>query len=132
MKPITRVSCFWLISGPLTQPSSLGAPSLNVFAIIAMPSTTRSYTPRCTKIRDPHTQPWPECTKMPSDAIKIALSMSASSKISTGDFPPSSSVTFFRLPADARTISLPTSVDPVKATFSTSGCAVIAAPAVWP
>jgi hypothetical protein len=30
------------------------------------------------------------------------------------------------------TISLPTSVEPVKATFSTSGCAVMAAPAVWP
>ena len=63
---------------------------------------------------------------------KMALSRSASSKISTGDLPPSSSVTFFRLSADARTISLPTSVEPVNATFSTSGCAVIAAPAVWP
>jgi hypothetical protein len=105
---------------------------LNEFAIIATPSTTWSNTPRCTKIRDPHTQPCPECTKMPSDAIRMALFMSASSKISTGDFPPSSSMTFFKFPADARTISLPTSVDPVKATFSTSGCAVIAAPAVWP
>jgi len=35
-------------------------------------------------------------------------------------------MTFLRLSADARTISLPTSVDPVNATFSTSGCAVIA------
>ena len=69
---------------------------------------------------------------MPSEAIRMALSRSASSKISTGDLPPSSSVTFFRLSADARTISLPTSVEPVNATFSTSGCAVIAAPAVWP
>src|ERR1700677_1860703 len=97
MKPRTRVSCFWLISGPLAQPSSLGAPSLNVFAIAAMPSTTRSYTPRCTKIRDPHTQPWPECTKMPIDARNMALSRLASSKISTGDLPPSSSMSFLRL-----------------------------------
>jgi hypothetical protein len=36
------------------------------------------------------------------------------------------------LSAEARTISLPTSVEPVKATFSTPACAVIAAPAVWP
>jgi hypothetical protein len=51
----------------------------------------------------------------------------------TGDLPPSSSVTFFRLLVpDAPTIARPTSVDPVKATFSTSGCAVMAAPAVWP
>jgi hypothetical protein len=41
-------------------------------------------------------------------------------------------MTFLRLPADARTISLPISVEPVNATFSTSGCAVMAAPAVWP
>src|SRR5689334_16641501 len=49
-----------------------------------------------------------------------------------GDLPPSSSETFFRLPAAACTISLPTSVEPVNATLSTSGCAAIAAPAVSP
>ena len=49
-----------------------------------------------------------------------------------GDFPPSSSETFFRLPVAAWTISRPTSVDPVKATLSTPGCAAIAAPAVSP
>ena len=49
-----------------------------------------------------------------------------------GDFPPSSSDTFFKFPAAARTISLPTSVEPVNATLSTSGCAASAAPAVSP
>ena len=50
-----------------------------------------------------------------------------------GDLPPSSSVTFLRLllPA-ACTISRPTSVEPVKATLSTSGWAASAAPAVSP
>jgi len=43
----------------------------------------------------------------------------------------SSSDTFFRFPAAARTISLPTSVE-VNATLSTSGCAASAAPAVSP
>ena len=38
-----------------------------------------------------------------------------------GDLPPSSSDTFFKLPAAAWTISLPTSVEPVKAILSTSG-----------
>jgi len=49
-----------------------------------------------------------------------------------GDLPPSSSETRFRLPAAALTISLPTSVEPVKATLSTSGCSARAAPAVSP
>ncbi len=42
--------------------------------------------------------------------------------------PPSSSVTFFRLPATTRAMPRPTSVEPVKATLSTSGCAIRAAP----
>ena len=84
-------------------------------------------------MRDPQTHAWPEWMKVPNAAIGMAVFRSASLKTTTGDFPPSSSVTFFRLltPA-AATIARPTSVDPVKATFSTSGCAVIAAPAVWP
>ena len=50
-----------------------------------------------------------------------------------GLLPPSSRVSFFRLLApEAATISLPTSVDPVKATLSTSWWAASAAPAVSP
>ena len=50
-----------------------------------------------------------------------------------GLLPPSSRVSFFRLVApEAATISLPTSVEPVKATLSTSLCAASAAPAVSP
>ena len=50
-----------------------------------------------------------------------------------GLLPPSSKVSFFRLLApEAATISLPTSVEPVKATLSTSPCAASAAPAVSP
>src|SRR3984893_4111051 len=62
----------------------------------------------------------------------MARSRSASGRMIAGDLPPSSSETFFRLPAAACTISLPTSVDPVNATLSTSGCAANAAPAVSP
>ena len=53
----------------------------------------------------------------------MAASRSTSPKTTFGDLPPSSSETFFRLPAAACRISLPTSVEPVKATLSTSGCA---------
>src|SRR6201995_3537833 len=50
----------------------------------------------------------------------MAVSRSASPKMILGDLPPSSRETFFKLPEAACTISFPTSVDPVKATLSTS------------
>ena len=49
-----------------------------------------------------------------------------------GLLPPSSKVSFFRFPAAAWMISRPTSVEPVKATLSTSSWAARAAPAVSP
>ena len=63
---------------------------------------------------------------------EMARSMSASGKTIAGDLPPSSSDTRLRLPAAALTMSLPTSVEPVKATLSTSGWSASAAPAVSP
>ena len=74
-------------------------------------------------------QHWPWLKKIPLAAPRIAASMSASAKTTFGDLPPSSSETFLRLPAAALTISLPTSVEPVNATLSTSSCAASAAPA---
>ena len=49
-----------------------------------------------------------------------------------GDLPPSSSETRLRLPVAARTMCLPTSVEPVNAILSTPSCAASAAPAVSP
>lgn len=68
--------------------------------------------------------------KMPVAAPGMATERSASGKTKDGDLPPSSRLTFFRLPAAAWTISLPTSVEPVNATLSTSGWAASAAPGV--
>ena len=51
----------------------------------------------------------------------IAWSSGASSKTMFAALPPSSSVTFLPVPATARAIILPTAVEPVKATFPTSG-----------
>ena len=51
----------------------------------------------------------------------MAWSRSASASTMVGDLPPSSTVTFFMLPAAACTISRPTSVDPVKVILSTPG-----------
>jgi len=53
--------------------------------------------------------------KMPRAATSVAGPRSASGKMITGDFPPSSRVTRFRFPAQARRISFPTGVDPVNA-----------------
>src|ERR1700685_2933136 len=50
----------------------------------------------------------------------------------SGDLPPSSNDTRFRLPADARMIDWPVRCEPVNATLSTSGCEASAAPAVSP
>ncbi len=50
-----------------------------------------------------------------------AWSSGASSKTMLAALPPSSRVTFLSVPAIARAIALPTPVDPVKATLSTSG-----------
>ena len=58
--------------------------------------------------------------------------MSASGNTIAGDLPPSSRLTFFKLPVAACTISLPTSVDPVNATLSTRSCAASGAPAPSP
>ncbi len=67
------------------------------------------------------------------DTYEIAFSISASLKTMFGDFPPNSRVTFFKLdPAAAFMICRPTTVDPVKATLSTSMCEERAAPAILP
>jgi hypothetical protein len=47
--------------------------------------------------------------------------MGASSKTMFAALPPSSSVSFFAVPASAFWMRLPTSVEPVNATLSTSG-----------
>jgi hypothetical protein len=65
---------------------------------------------------------------MPLTIPSTAWSMAASSKMMFAALPPSSRVTFLLLPATERAISRPTSVDPVKATLSTSGCSTRARP----
>ena len=58
---------------------------------------------------------------MPKTMASAASSRSASGKTTCGFLPPSSSDTFFSVPAAASTIRLPTAVEPVKVTMSTSG-----------
>lgn len=71
-----------------------------------------------TKTRDPAQQTCPALKKIPNADQEAAASRSASSKMTLGDFPPSSRVTVLRLLSAASfMIVRPTRVDPVKATF---------------
>ena len=65
---------------------------------------------------------------MPLTMPSTAWSSAASSKMTFAALPPSSSVSFFPVPASSRWIALPTSVDPVNAILSTSSCVTSAAP----
>ncbi len=82
--------------------------------------------------REPAAQICPVLMKMPFAAAAVAASRSASGKMMTGDLPPSSSVTRFRLAPAAERIDLPTRVEPVKAILSTSGCSTSGRPADSP
>ena len=106
-------------------------PSLMPLAISATPLTTSSKRSSWTNRREPATQHWPWLKKIALAAPSTAPD-SASSNTMFGLLPPSSSETFFRFPVAACTISLPTSVEPVNATLSTSSWAARAAPAVSP
>ena len=65
---------------------------------------------------------------MPLTIPSTAWSSGASSKTMFAALPPSSSVSPLPLPASWRWIALPTSVEPVNAILSTSGCSTSAAP----
>src|ERR1700748_526374 len=103
------------MSGPHWDLGSVPGATLIFLAASATPETTSSNAPCCTYRREPALQHWPWLKKVAFAAPATAASMSASAKTTLGDLQPSSSVTFLRLPAAALTISLPTSVEPVKA-----------------
>ena len=65
---------------------------------------------------------------MPLTMPSTAWSIGASSKTMFAALPPSSRVTFLSVPATAFAMARPTSVEPVKATLSTSSCATSARP----
>lgn len=82
------------------------------------------------KMREPAVQRSPLIEKMVNNAASSARSMSASSKISTGDLPPSSMENFFS-PALSM-MRRPVAVPPVKETARTSLWRTSASPAVAP
>ena len=85
------------------------------------PSTTLSNIELCTYRREPAVQTWPALKKMAPAVPPATACGSASGRTIIGDFPPSSSETRLRVSVALLLMSLPTSVEPVKATLSTPG-----------
>ena len=73
-------------------------------------------------------QVWPELRNLQMIAPSTAASRSASSKTTNGALPPSSSETFFTVPAHCAISSFPISVDPVKESLRTVGFDVSSPP----
>src|SRR6185437_681789 len=84
--------------------------------------------PSCTKRRLAQTQVCPALRYLDAIAPLTAASRSASSKTMKGALPPSSSDSFFTVPAHCSMSSLPTAVEPVKVSFRTIGFVVISPP----
>ena len=73
-------------------------------------------------MRDRAQQSWPALSNTEYGAAAAAFSRSASAKITFADLPPSSSVTRLIVAAAPCITRWPTSVEPVKPIFATSGC----------
>ena len=107
---------------------SSGSPSRSVPSRRFSRSSTVSATDSWTSSREPAQHTWPWLKKMPLTMPSTAWSSGASSKTTLAALPPSSRVSFLPVPATARWISLPTSVEPVNAILSTPGWATRACP----
>ncbi len=107
---------------PTSIALSSGAPTRSVSSRAFTLATKASWMPSCTSRRDPAQHTWPWLNQMASTTPSTAELRSASSKTMNGDLPPSSSVSDLPEPAVSSRIRRPTSVEPVKAILSTSGC----------
>jgi hypothetical protein len=107
---------------------SSGSPTRSTRSRCLSLAMTRSATGSCTSRREPAQHTWPWLKKMPLMMPSTAWSMGASSNTMFAALPPSSIVIFFSAPATERMMTLPTSVEPVNAIFTVSGCAMIAPP----
>src|SRR5579863_10107705 len=121
----------WLAdtSGPISVASSSGSPTRTPRVASTSNDTKRSYTPRCTRMRDRAQQSCPALPKTAYGAAAAARSRSASAKMTFADLPPSSRVTRLIAAAAPRITWRPTSVEPVNAILATSGCATRRSPA---
>ncbi|CAM5732230.1 hypothetical protein SALBM311S_01608 [Streptomyces alboniger] len=115
--------------GPVCDCSSNGPPRRMIRARRTTSSTNRSCSESSTSSRAPAEQTCPECRKTAVSAMSTAVSKSASAKTMLGFLPPSSSATFFTVPAAAAIRPRPVWSPPVNETRSTSGWSASGAPA---
>ena len=129
---MTRRNCSSETSGPIWVSGSMPGPSLIDLAISATPSTTSSNRPCWTNSREPaHAA----LAVVEEDRVGGALDRAVVGVVEddVGALAAELQGDLLQVArAAACTISLPTSVEPVNATLSTSGCAASAAPAVSP
>ena len=113
---------------PMSTALSRGSPMRRVSMRARSFRSRAAAMPSWTRMRDPAQHTWPWLNQMASTTPSTTESRSASSKTMNGDLPPSSRLRRLPLPAVAARMMRPTSVDPVKAILSTSGCSTRAAP----
>ena len=116
------------ISGPTCVPSSSPLPTTSLPTAASKRETNSSWIESWTRIRFAETQVWPELRNLHMIAPSTAASRSASSKTRNGALPPSSSETFFTVPAHCAISSFPISVEPVKESLRTVGFEVSSPP----
>ena len=115
-----RSSCSAELMAPTSVFLSSGSPTRSRRMRSHSLAVTSSATDSWMSSREPAQQTWPWLKKIPCTMPSTAWSMAASSKTMLADLPPSSSVRPTPRPASAAWMSLPTAVEPVKATLSTS------------
>ena len=123
-----RASCSAELIAPMSVFLSSGSPTRSVPMRRCSAGDDLVVHDSCTSSREPAQQTWPWLKKMPWTMPSTAWSIGASSKTMLAALPPSSRVSDLRVPATARAIDLPTSVEPVNATLSTSPCSTTARP----
>ena len=121
-------TCTLSTMAPISMHLSRGLPTMSCSMRVLSLAYKVSEMLSSTSKREPAQHTWPWLNQMASTTPSTTLSRSASSKTMNGDLPPSSSETFFPVPAVARLMILPTSVEPVNAIFCTPGWFTKAAP----
>ena len=102
-----RASCSAELIAPMSVFLSSGSPTRSVPIRRCSAAMTSSWIDSCTSSREPAQQTWPWLKKMPCTMPSTAWSIGASSKTMLAALPPSSRVSFLRVPATARAIDLP-------------------------
>ena len=124
----TLASALVSISGPWSVGPFSPSPTRSWATACTSLAVNASYTGACTSRRLAHTHVCPVLRYLLAMAPATAASRSASSNTMNGALPPSSSDSFFTVPAHCAMSFLPTAVEPVNVTLRTLVLEVISPP----